>query len=86
MMDAMIQLIHVSKTYDRRPALSDLTFDIEKGEFVYEETKATVDLDKIHRYAQGIPLAPAARRTPETGGKSGNFLGASGDRADLADI
>ena len=34
MMDAMIQLIHVSKTYDRRPALSDLTLDIEKGEFV----------------------------------------------------
>lgn len=33
-MDAMIQLIHVSKMYDRRPALSDLTLDIEKGEFV----------------------------------------------------
>lgn len=33
-MDAMIQLIHVSKTYDRRPALFDLTLDIEKGEFV----------------------------------------------------
>lgn len=33
-MDAMIQLIHVSKAYDRRPALSDLTLDIEKGEFV----------------------------------------------------
>ena len=30
----MIQRIHVSKTYDRRPALSDLTLDIEKGEFV----------------------------------------------------
>jgi len=34
MVDVMIQLIHVSKTYDRRPALSDLTLDIEKGEFV----------------------------------------------------
>ena len=34
MMDAMIQLIHVSKTYDRRPALSDITLEIEKGEFV----------------------------------------------------
>lgn len=34
MMDAMIQLIHVSKAYDRRPALSDLTLEIEKGEFV----------------------------------------------------
>ncbi|KAF4516130.1 hypothetical protein B566_EDAN000368 [Ephemera danica] len=34
MTDAMIQLIHVSKAYDRRPALSDLTLDIEKGEFV----------------------------------------------------
>ena len=33
-MDAMIQLIHVSKTYDRRPALSDITLEIEKGEFV----------------------------------------------------
>lgn len=33
MTDPMIQLIHVSKTYDRRPALFDLTLDIEKGEF-----------------------------------------------------
>src|SRR5512139_2339829 len=33
-MDAMIQLIHVSKSYDRRPALSDITFEVEKGEFV----------------------------------------------------
>ena len=33
-MDAMIQLIHVSKYYDRRPALSDVTLEIEKGEFV----------------------------------------------------
>lgn len=33
-MDAMIQLIHVSKTYNRRPALFDLTLEIEKGEFV----------------------------------------------------
>lgn len=30
----MIQLIHVSKYYDRRAALADITFDIEKGEFV----------------------------------------------------
>lgn len=30
----MIQLIHVSKSYDRRVALSDLTLDIGKGEFV----------------------------------------------------
>ena len=30
----MIQLIHVTKQYDRRPALSDLTLEIEKGEFV----------------------------------------------------
>jgi len=30
----MIQLFHVSKYYDRRPALSDVTLDIEKGEFV----------------------------------------------------
>ena len=30
----MIQLIHVSKSYDRRVALSDVTLDIEKGEFV----------------------------------------------------
>jgi cell division transport system ATP-binding protein len=30
----MIQLIHVSKSYDRRVALSDLTLEIEKGEFV----------------------------------------------------
>ena len=33
-MDAMIQLIHVSKWYDRRPALSDVMIEIEKGEFV----------------------------------------------------
>src|SRR5215468_2242689 len=31
---SMIQLIHVSKFYDRRAALADVTFDIEKGEFV----------------------------------------------------
>lgn len=30
----MIQLIHVSKQYDRRFALSDVTLEIEKGEFV----------------------------------------------------
>lgn len=30
----MIQLIHVSKSYDRRVALSDLTLEIGKGEFV----------------------------------------------------
>src|SRR5262245_4907848 len=30
----MIQLIHVSKHYDRRPALTDVTLEIEKGEFV----------------------------------------------------
>ncbi|MBX3325634.1 MAG: cell division ATP-binding protein FtsE [Nitrospira sp.] len=30
----MIQLIHVSKWYDRRPALSDVMIEIEKGEFV----------------------------------------------------
>ena len=30
----MIQLIHVSKAYDRRAALSDVTLEIEKGEFV----------------------------------------------------
>lgn len=33
-MDAMIQLIHVSRWYDRRPALSDVMIEIEKGEFV----------------------------------------------------
>lgn len=33
-MDAMIELIHVSKFYDRRAALFDVTLDIEKGEFV----------------------------------------------------
>jgi cell division transport system ATP-binding protein len=33
-MDVMIQLIHVSKSYDRRAALSDITLEIEKGEFV----------------------------------------------------
>lgn len=30
----MIQLIHVSKSYDRRVALSDVTLEIQKGEFV----------------------------------------------------
>ncbi|HEU4683909.1 MAG TPA: cell division ATP-binding protein FtsE [Nitrospira sp.] len=30
----MIQLIRVSKHYDRRPALANVTLDIEKGEFV----------------------------------------------------
>lgn len=30
----MIQLIHVSKHFDRRPALSNVTLEIEKGEFV----------------------------------------------------
>lgn len=30
----MIQLIHVSKSYDRRVALSDVTLEIDKGEFV----------------------------------------------------
>ncbi len=33
-MDAIIQLIHVSKWHNRRAALSDVTFEIEKGEFV----------------------------------------------------
>ncbi len=33
-MGAMIQLIHVSKSYDRRAALADVTLEIEKGEFV----------------------------------------------------
>ena len=33
-MDAIIQLIHVSKWHDRRAALSDITVEIEKGEFV----------------------------------------------------
>jgi cell division transport system ATP-binding protein len=33
-MDTMIQLIHVSKFHDRRAALSDVTLEIEKGEFV----------------------------------------------------
>ena len=32
--DAIIQLMHVSKWHDRRPALSDVSLDIEKGEFV----------------------------------------------------
>lgn len=32
--EAIIQLIHVSKSYDRRAALSDVTLDIAKGEFV----------------------------------------------------
>jgi cell division transport system ATP-binding protein len=30
----MIQLFHVSKYYDRRLALSDITLEVEKGEFV----------------------------------------------------
>ena len=30
----MIQLFHVSKYYDRRPALSDVNLQIAKGEFV----------------------------------------------------
>lgn len=30
----MIQLIHVTKLYERRPALSDVTLEIGKGEFV----------------------------------------------------
>ena len=30
----MIQLVHVTKQYDRRPALSDVSLEIEKGEFV----------------------------------------------------
>ena len=30
----MIQLFHVSKRYDRRMALSDITLEIEKGEFI----------------------------------------------------
>jgi len=32
--DAIIQVIHVSKWYDRRAALSDVTIEIEKGDFV----------------------------------------------------
>ena len=30
----MVQLFHVSKHYDRRTALSDITLEIEKGEFM----------------------------------------------------
>jgi cell division transport system ATP-binding protein len=30
----MIQLIHVTKQYARRPALSDVTLEVQKGEFV----------------------------------------------------
>jgi cell division transport system ATP-binding protein len=33
-MDAIIQLIHVSKWHNRKAALSDVTLEIEKGEFV----------------------------------------------------
>src|SRR3712207_5588628 len=33
-MDAIIQMIHVSKFYNGRPALSDVTLEIEKGDFV----------------------------------------------------
>lgn len=33
-MDAIIQLIHVSKWHDRKAALSDVTLEIEKGDFV----------------------------------------------------
>lgn len=32
--EAMIQMIHVSKSYDRRAALTDVTLEIAKGEFV----------------------------------------------------
>ena len=32
--NTMIQLIHVSKQYDQRSALSDVTLEIDKGEFV----------------------------------------------------
>jgi cell division transport system ATP-binding protein len=32
--DAIIQLIHVSKWHDRRAVLSDVTIEVEKGEFV----------------------------------------------------
>ena len=47
----MIRLENVSKTYkgDVR-ALSDTSLTIEKGEFVYEEQKATVDTAKIRAY------------------------------------
>jgi cell division transport system ATP-binding protein len=30
----MIQLVHVTKHYDRRPALSDVSLEVQKGEFV----------------------------------------------------
>ena len=30
----MIQLVHVTKQYDRRPALSDVSLEVQKGEFV----------------------------------------------------
>ena len=30
----MIQLFHVTKYYDRRLALSDITLEIDKGEFI----------------------------------------------------
>jgi cell division transport system ATP-binding protein len=30
----MIQLVHVTKQYGRRPALSDVTLEVQKGEFV----------------------------------------------------
>ncbi len=33
-MDTIIQLIHVSKWYDRRAALSDVTIEVEKGDFI----------------------------------------------------
>ncbi len=33
-MDAIIQLMHVSKWHDRRAALSDVSLEIDKGEFV----------------------------------------------------
>ncbi len=31
----MIQFFHVSKTYDRQPAIKDVSFRVKKGEFVY---------------------------------------------------
>src|SRR5690349_13589350 len=30
----MIQLVHVTKQYNRRPALADVTLEVQKGEFV----------------------------------------------------
>ena len=31
----MIQFFHVSKSFDRQPAVKDISFRIKKGEFVY---------------------------------------------------